>query len=147
MIKLNQILLPTDGSAASQKATAFAVALAQRFGARIIALHVTTLRGDLPIEQASFESGPDTVRMDMEQVEEEHRILQEVAEAGAQANVAVETICVIGSPREVIVRLVKERRFDLVVMGRRGRSGIHNNYLGPVAEKTVQAASCPVLVV
>ena len=40
MIALKTILLPTDGSACSGKAMAHALAFAQRFRARVVALHV-----------------------------------------------------------------------------------------------------------
>ena len=144
MITLKQILLPLDGSACSQKAQRYAVTLAQHFGARVLALHVTHAHW----EQDSFETGPDVVqKVQQEQAAEAARIRQEVSEAATQAGVACELQCLTGSPAEVILRVAKEKAVDLVVMGTHGRSGLRHALLGSVAEKTVQHAPCPVLVV
>jgi len=144
MITLTQILLPTDGSAGSQKALTYAVTLAQHFGANVLALHVT--HGGW--EQESFETGPDVVqKVHQEQVATEQRIRQAVSDAATQAGIPYEIQCLTGSPAEVILRLAKEKAVDLIVMGTHGRSGLRHALLGSVAEKTVQRAPCPVLVV
>jgi universal stress protein A len=144
MITLKQILLPTDGSACSQKALTYAVTLAQYFGARVLALHVTHDGW----KQESFETGPDVVqKVQAEQAAEAERIRQQVSEAGRQAGVACEFQCLTGRPAEVILRVAQEKALDLIVMGTHGRSGLRHAVLGSVAEKTVQRAPCPVLVV
>jgi nucleotide-binding universal stress UspA family protein len=50
-------------------------------------------------------------------------------------------------PADAIVRLAKERRADLVVVGTLGRSGIPRLVLGSTAEAVVDSAPCSVLVV
>lgn len=52
-----------------------------------------------------------------------------------------------GQPARVLLRLAREGRFDLVVMGTHHRSGTERLLLGSVAETVVRDSSCPVLVV
>jgi len=144
MIALKQILLPTDGSACSHKALMYAVTLAQHFGAHVLALHVP--QGYW--QQESFETGPDVVqKIQKEQAAEQERIRQAVTAAGTLAGVPSETVCLNGIPAEVIIQVAKDRAVDLIVMGTHGRGGLRHALLGSVAEKTVQRAPCPVLVV
>ncbi len=148
MITLKKILLPLDGSDCSRKAMLYALALAQQFGAKVVALHVAHRRWERPAEPTSFETGQDVVKkIQQQQAEEEQEILREVSEVGAKAGVTLESKIDSGSPPEVILRLAKEMDVDLIVMGTHGRSGISHALLGSVAEKTVQRAACPVLVV
>ena len=52
-----------------------------------------------------------------------------------------------GHPAETIVRVARERKADLIVMGTHGRTGLQHALLGSVAEKVVRLAPCPVLTV
>jgi nucleotide-binding universal stress UspA family protein len=46
-----------------------------------------------------------------------------------------------------LVRFAREGRFDLVVVGTAGRTGMKHMLLGSVAERVVREAPCPVLVI
>ena len=61
--------------------------------------------------------------------------------------VAVEAIVVVGKPIEEILKVAKEKKIDLIVMGTHGRTGIPHVVIGSVAENVVRKASCPVLTV
>jgi nucleotide-binding universal stress UspA family protein len=52
-----------------------------------------------------------------------------------------------GSPTLEILRLVKEERFELVVMGTHGRTGLRHLLVGSVAEAIVRRCPVPVLTV
>ncbi len=144
MITLKQILLPTDGSACSQQALRYALALAQQFDAHVFALHVTHVRWDQPAGDAGI---PVVHKMQQEEVADAERIRQEVADAAQAASVRCEIESVPGSPVDVILQMAKEKTVDLIVMGTHGRTGLQHAFLGSVAEKTVQRAPCPVLIV
>jgi nucleotide-binding universal stress UspA family protein len=173
MIALKTILLPTDGSECSRKAMLYALSFAQQYGAQVLTLHVIDQRRERQPEQSYIEmdlgTGP-TIRHGIEkerQVEQtyiemdlgtgpttqrgleeaERRALQEVADAATKVGVAVETRLVTGIPSEDIVRIAKELSVDLIIMGTHGRTGVSHALLGSVAEKVVQQAPCPVLVV
>ncbi len=51
------------------------------------------------------------------------------------------------SPASAIADLATEGKFDLVVVGSHGRTGVGRMLLGSVAEKVVRLAPCPTLVV
>jgi nucleotide-binding universal stress UspA family protein len=52
-----------------------------------------------------------------------------------------------GNPPTQIVRIAKAGRFDLLVIGTHGRTGLAKFFLGSVAARVVATASCPVLTV
>jgi nucleotide-binding universal stress UspA family protein len=51
-----------------------------------------------------------------------------------------------GDPRHVILREIKARRADLIVIGTHGRSGVAHALLGSVAQHVIRTAPCDVLV-
>ena len=67
-----------------------------------------------------------------------------VAAAGA---LDVVTVLCEGSPYDEILAHAREGRFDLIVMGTHGRTGLEHMLMGSVAEKVVRTAPCPVLTV
>jgi nucleotide-binding universal stress UspA family protein len=148
MIALNTILLPTDGSVCSGKAMAYALAFAQQFCARVVALHVMDQRWEGQTRRTFGEVRPDVLQEARERAEEEARgIVATVADAGTKVSVVVETRLVTGTPVEQIVHLAKELPADLIIMGTHGRTGVSYVFLGSVAEKVVRRAPCPVLTV
>lgn len=52
-----------------------------------------------------------------------------------------------GVPDEEIVRLARQLKADLIVMGTHGRTGLAHMLLGSVAERVVRLAPVPVLTV
>jgi nucleotide-binding universal stress UspA family protein len=52
-----------------------------------------------------------------------------------------------GRPFEQVVHLAKGLGMDLIVMGTYGRRGAERILIGSVAERVIEYASCPVLVV
>jgi nucleotide-binding universal stress UspA family protein len=52
-----------------------------------------------------------------------------------------------GNPVEALLGAARERDADLLVLGSHGRRGLRRLFLGSVAERVVQSASLPVLVV
>jgi nucleotide-binding universal stress UspA family protein len=52
-----------------------------------------------------------------------------------------------GKVSNELARIVEEEKIDLLVLGTRGRTGLHKVVLGSVAEEVFRAAKCPVLTV
>jgi len=150
MIAIKTILLPTDGSECSWKAVAYALAIANQHGARVVALHVID-QADVDQMRRGLVEGPASgelfakVRKDHEDMVES--LLREVVGAAQRAGVPIETTWVIGFPAKDIVRLATEVQADLIVVGTHGRRGMSHLLLGSVAERVVQTAPCPVLTV
>ena len=52
-----------------------------------------------------------------------------------------------GQPAQTIVEVAKEGKFDLVLVGHTGLSGVWAAFLGTTAEKVSRHAPCSVLIV
>jgi nucleotide-binding universal stress UspA family protein len=59
--------------------------------------------------------------------------------------VSVNTILKEGKIVEEILKIIKEKRIDLIVMGSRGQSMIKKLFLGSVSSGIAKEAGCPVL--
>jgi len=138
----DRILVPTDGSAGTERAVSHAARLAAAHGAELHAVYVVnsaTFTG-LPME-TSWEGVGDVLR------DEGETALSRVEDIGAEHGVAVTTHVLEGSPSRRIVEFAEGNDCDLVVMGTHGRGGIDRLLLGSVAEGVVRACSVPVLTV
>lgn len=138
----DRILVPTDGSAATERAVREAVDLAAAHDATIHALYV--------VNTASFASIPteSSVEGVSDMLEREgDAALEAVEEAAVERGVPVERVQLDGSPAREIVRYAERSDCDLVVMGTHGRGGIDRLLLGSVAERVVRSSTVPVLTV
>jgi nucleotide-binding universal stress UspA family protein len=136
----DDILVPTDGSAGTEKVIDHAAALAEVHDARLHGLYVvdTASWTGLPME-SSFESVRETLRQEGE------RALRQLE--GRAVDVPVRTELLEGSPARCIVEFATERSCDVVVMGTHGRAGVDRLLLGSVAERVVRSSPVPVLTI
>jgi nucleotide-binding universal stress UspA family protein len=141
---IKRILAPTDFSAPSAEALATAIAFARAFGATLDVVHVTveaTYALPPPVDMA-------TVPMDVgKMMAEAGRALSDEQARVREAGVASESTLLVGRPDTEIVTHAQKTGADLIVMGTHGRSGLGHVLLGSVAERVVQHAHCPVLII
>jgi len=52
-----------------------------------------------------------------------------------------------GDPAQEICEVVKAGKYDLVIMGSRGLSGLKKLFMGSVSSKVIMSATCPVTIV
>jgi nucleotide-binding universal stress UspA family protein len=144
----SHILCPVDLSPTSERALAYALALARRHGARVTALHVHQMMV-LPLETVGPYGGPavPAVLSDAERAQLDAALTRFVADRAAP-DVRVTTALVedVNVPAAILSH-VDMVRADLVVIGTEGRSGIQRLMLGSVAERVLRRATCPVLTV
>ncbi len=142
-----RLLVPVDGSEAGERAAAVAGELARRFDSRITLLHVQHIPES--ILTASSLAGLVTLpEIAAEAMEEGAReILRAAREVLHLPDDRVTERILLGHPAETIARLSEEGECDLIVMGRRGLSGIRGFLLGSVSDSVVHHAKCPVLIV
>ena len=136
----SKILAANDGSLGGLKALAAAIQLARRVSAK---LHMVTVE-ELPRFPASIDEVAE------EKDEANHRFAQssppQKAQAGA-AGVTIGTHLVPGHVAEAIVGLVRDRGFDLLVVGFMGHSQLYERIIGGTTDRLVRLAPCAVLVV
>jgi nucleotide-binding universal stress UspA family protein len=136
----SNILVPTDGSEYTKPAIKQAVELAKISGGKITALYVLdqTVLTNMPMDTAVMNVYRTLEKEGQEAVD---YVLQAAKEAGIEAEVSVKE----GTPVKVI--LEESEKYDIIVMGTLGRTGMSKLLMGSVAERVVRAASCPVMVV
>lgn len=74
-------------------------------------------------------------------------IFQRARAIAEQQNVTLHTHTIAGHPVRDIVRLAADLKADLLVIGARGHSALYERMIGSKADRIVQLAPCPVLVV
>jgi len=135
-----KILVPLDGSEHSLKALGVAVKIALRFDGKITLIHVYSLGGfsfsATPIKEfieATRKAGVD--------------ILADGEKRAKAEGARVETVLLEGHAVGQIIKVCREGKFDLIVMGARGLGKIEELLLGSVSDGVTRHACCPVLVV
>ena len=140
-----RILVPVDFSAHSEVTLQYATTFATRFGAAVELLHVI----EDPYASGAWSS--DIYYSNVPQLLESltadanRRLLDLKAGLEAQG-IVVSTAVLRGNPARTIAEHAGDR-FDLVVMGTHGRTGLPHVLMGSVAERVVRRAPCPVLTV
>jgi len=137
MFPIRSILYPTDHSEPAEAAFEVARALARDHRASLHVLHV------LPLSIAYGEG------FVLPPVPEHTAELKERLDALNPHDPAMPFAGHLteGDAATEIIRLAKELRCDLVVMGTHGRSGLRRLLMGSVAEEVVRKAHCPVITV
>jgi nucleotide-binding universal stress UspA family protein len=141
---LRKILVPTDFSPSSDEALKLGLELARRFDGRVTLLHVYQIPA-YPVPDGVIFAGPETTADLLGRVAQALAASKERAEA--EGGVGVDTMTVEGTPFVEIVRTAQAGDFDLVVLGRHGRSALRHLIIGSTAEKVVRKAPCAVLTV
>ena len=144
MIKIENVLVPTDFSEASDSALVYGRTLARTFNARLHVLHV--------VDDSVMFAGLDGFSVDVAAVladmsdAAEKRILTCLTEDDWR-NPKTITEVRTGGAAHAIAEYAINNSVDLIVMGSHGRGFISRLLMGRVAEKVVRIAPCPVLTV
>jgi nucleotide-binding universal stress UspA family protein len=138
MLAIRTILHPTDFSEQADHAFWMACQLAREYGARLIVVHVVPpplamLGGTMALPPLPEEYGLEALKERLSQVRPE------------RPDVVIERQLVLGEAPAEIVRLARECKADLIVMGTHGRRGLGRLLMGSVAEEVVRRAPCLVL--
>jgi nucleotide-binding universal stress UspA family protein len=141
-VQLKQILIPIDFSDYSDQALRWGVSLAQKYGAQLLLLHVIP---EVLEEVSARESAGEQLVIDL--TAEVEAQLHEIARQGLKEGVAVDVRVADGEPADAILRMARQEKVDLIVMGTHGRTGLSHLLLGSTAEAVVRAAACPVFTV
>jgi nucleotide-binding universal stress UspA family protein len=146
MLPFKNILSPTDFSEHSYKAIKVASELALHFSARLVVLHVVSLT---PLITSSVDTpGFDVAYYQQELEKDAREQLQDVIKKLVSKDVKnFASMIASGSYPDEILRIAREEKSDLIVIGTRGRTGVAHLVLGSVAERVVQLAPCPVLTI
>jgi nucleotide-binding universal stress UspA family protein len=134
-----KVLVATDGSEHSMKAVQRALELAEKQGAQVTLMSVAYYVGD-------FDEMPPYVQ---EKLEAEARAALKKSKAVFdQKGIKVETALEAGMvPANNIISMAEKGKFDRIIMGSTGLSGLGRVLMGSTAAKVVANAPCEVTVV
>lgn len=143
-----RILVAVDGSPASARAVAHAIAITKAFDARLRILHVV----DMGWLALGPELAVDTHRLADARRTAGEKDLAVALEQARAAGVSAETALVeTGAPGQRLAgQIVDEAQAwsaDLIVLGTHGRGGAERLFLGSIAEGVARRSSVPVLLV
>lgn len=134
---IDRILVPLDGSEASEEVLPIVSCLAGPFDFEVQLLHVIEATRSLPgtLAGATGVHDPET----------EAAYLARVAASLEARGLRVGVTLRAGLPAEVILAVADETKSGLVAMSTHGRSGLGRLFLGSVAERVLRAVSIPML--
>ena len=145
--RFSTILVGIDGSESSIDAADYAIEMAKKDGAQVIALTVNRI----PLSSYGLSTPQEEVKQskDNEEMQEFKEWLDKISQNAKQNSVQLkkEIINSQMSVEAAIVEYAESEGVELIVVGTRGNSGIKNMLLGSIASGVVKYATCPVMVV
>lgn len=140
-----RILIPTDGSVASQRAILAGVAFARETGAEVVGLHVVPPFHVVSAAAEMLEATPGEYERDA--LERAGRLLADVEAAARDAEVPYRLERSFADrPWEAIIKTARDEGCDLILMASHGRKGIKGLLLGSETQKVLVHSAIPVLV-
>lgn len=140
---LTNIVVPIDFSQNANVALDTAVDLAQTSQAKLTVVYVIPQVILHPDWAADLE---DTLELD-DITDEAHQALAKAIEPYRDKGVSITEHVLSGGPYVEIVRLARQVRAELIVIGAHGTADRKPSLMGSVAEKVVREAPCSVLTV
>jgi nucleotide-binding universal stress UspA family protein len=136
----SKILHANDGSDHAFKALALALEIARQNKSELHMISVEEV-DYMPefIEEVRQEAGTAARRF--------HTVLQRARAMAEQHDVKLQTHIVAGHPVRDVVQMAASLKAELLVIGATGHSALYERMIGSRADRIVQIAPCPVLVV
>jgi nucleotide-binding universal stress UspA family protein len=140
---INSVAVGTDGSDTATKAVDFAIDLAQKYGAKLVAISSYK-----PVSESRLKSeqkdAPEDIQWSINPTEDVDSILSDVEEKAQEAGLSVTTVAGDGEPADVLVDHAEEQGADILVVGNKG---MQRRILGSVPNSVAHKATCTVIVV
>lgn len=137
--KFEKILVPLDGSKNSIRGLNYAIYLARQCQAIITAIYVIPRPPHTAFRSPRYPEKP--------YLKDAESTLEFAKKYAAQNGILLEKKIAFGDPGYTIVKFAKDKKFDAIVIGARGRSVIKEIFLGSVSNYVLHKSSLPVLVV
>jgi nucleotide-binding universal stress UspA family protein len=157
MSPFNRILVALDRSPASEDVFIKALNLAECTQAKLVLLSAISLNNvsyvNPPIypggEAISLTDAAIKIYLENQEQERKHSLefLNKLVARATEANVEVEINQQLGDPARSICEVAATLSVDLIVVGRRGYSGLNELWMSSVSNYVLHHAPCSVLVV
>jgi nucleotide-binding universal stress UspA family protein len=140
-----RILIPTDGSEASQRAILAGIDFAREVGAEVVGLTATPEFRVLSTDSAMLEATPEDFALSCEA--RARHLLADVDSAAREAGVPCRLEHAVNNdPYVAIIDTARSLGCDLIAMASHGRHGLKGLLLGSETQKVLVHSSIPVLV-
>lgn len=136
---IKRILVPLDGSKNSIRGLDNAIYLARQCQATITGIYILPR---VPVRAYRAIQYPEK-----ELLKDADRNMEYAKKHCAQNGIVFEKKTSFGDPGYTIVKYAKDRKFDIIVIGARGRGSIKEVFFGSVSNYVVHKAGMPVLIV
>jgi len=133
-----KILVAFDNSPNSKRALSNAITLARLSNGTLILVHVISYHKAMAKIIQPYKG---------KMISHVKKFLKNAKHSALKEGILVNQHILYGNPSEEILNLMKKKKFDLVVMGRRGTTKITGPSLGSVSNALIQSSKVPVLVV
>ncbi|MDJ0693466.1 universal stress protein [Mastigocoleus sp. MO_188.B34] len=153
----HKLLVAIDTSDMSQYVFDEAVSLAKTNNARLLLLHVLNPLDEQYIDgtviepiifYSEYQGENDKTYIDWQKLKEKRlKWLQSQRDRAKKLGMVAESNQHIGEASRTICNVARSWGADLIVIGRRGRSGLSEFFLGSVSNYVLHHASCSVLIV
>ncbi len=140
-----KILAATDGSKSARNAVKFAIKLIRQLASPSNSVTLISVHDDVGLRHARKIVGSEAVDDYLRELsEEELKPARKLLDAeGIKHDMVVRT----GHVSQEIVEFARTGKFDLIVLGAKGRGAMLDLLLGSVAQRVLATATCPVLLV
>jgi nucleotide-binding universal stress UspA family protein len=133
-----KILVAFDNSPNSKRALSNAITLASLSNGTLTLVHVISYHKAMAKIIQPYKG---------KMISHVKKFLKNAKHSAFKEGILVNQHILYGNPSEEILNLMKKKKFDLVVMGRRGTTKITGPSLGSVSNALIQSSKVPVLVV
>jgi nucleotide-binding universal stress UspA family protein len=145
MFRVRRILVASDFSKSSIKAFTTAVAMAKANRATLTIVHVIVPIS--PIVPEQYLDSRTWNQIDRQTRRWSQQQLDTLVNKARAAGVRAVALLREGDPAREIIRAVRSKRADILVVGTHGRTGLAKFFVGSIAGRLVATASCPVVTV
>jgi len=116
--------------------------LSENLGSNVTAIHVME---QIPITHIESEKLLNELLTAYKK--ESQAILSKCSEIARQKGLNIKTILLQGNPASIILDFSKNEKFDLVIMGSRGRGVFKELILGSLSNKILHHSPCAVMII
>jgi len=141
----SKILVPVDGSDASDKAVEIANRMMEEGSSKeVTVLHVLQPSEVMPFNGLNM---PVDYPQFYEELNKAARQVLENAEKRFADKKNIKIQLEYGPPAEIICKIAEQDKFDLIIIGNRGLNRFQRVLMGSISTKVTTLANCPVLVI
>lgn len=145
MYKVSKIILPTDLSRFSLTAFDYVKDIAEQYEAEIYLVYVLDPNPPMVMLQSSGSKTKLTKEKYEAKVKKEFNSL--LGQLQDSTDTIVKGIIRTGDDSDEIINFSNEIKADMIVLSTHSRTGFLRSVLGSVADKVIQNAKCPILVI